>query len=172
MIEIDEGYRPGAIARCTEMHARFYARTVGFGRAFEAQVAAGVAEFSARLDRPINRLWLAREGERIVGTVAIDGEDLGAGLAHLRWFIVDDGVRGGGVGRSLLSAAVAFCDHARFRETRLWTFQGLDAARHLYEANGFALAQQRPGRQWGEEVVEQLFARACGPDQTTGPLSG
>lgn len=36
---------------------------------------------------------------RIVGSVAIDGEDLAPGEAHLRWFILDDGCRGHGVGK-------------------------------------------------------------------------
>ena len=158
-ITIEPGYRPGALARCAEMHARYYARTVGVGRAFEALVAAGLAEFSARLERPGNGLWLALRGGEVVGTVAIDGEDMGPGIAHLRWFIVKDGARGGGIGRRLLAEALGFCDRQGFAETHLWTFRGLDAARALYEAAGFVLAEQRPGRQWGEEVLEQRFAR-------------
>ena len=157
---IATGYRPGAIARCVEMHAQYYAREVGFGRAFEAKVASELAEFSARLDRPINQFWTAIEDGRIVGTVAIDGEDLGAGMAHLRWFIVDDATRGSGVGRRLLSDALAFCDGNSVPETQLWTFKGLDAARRLYEAQGFVQAEERAGRQWGEEVLEQRFVRA------------
>jgi DNA-binding MarR family transcriptional regulator/N-acetylglutamate synthase-like GNAT family acetyltransferase len=157
--EISTGYRPGAFARCIEMHALYYARTAGFGRAFEARIAEGLAEFSGRLDRPCNQIWLATQGDRVVGTIAIDGEDLGAGRAHLRWFIVDDAIRGGGIGRRLLAEAVAFCDRQRFPEIHLWTFQGLDAARRLYQSQGFSLAEERPGRQWGEEVMEQRFTR-------------
>lgn len=157
-VTIESGYRSGMIGRSTEMHAAFY-RRVGFGAYFEAQVAAGLAAFVQRLDRPVNGLWSAVESGRIVGTVAIDGEDLNAGLAHLRWFIVDDGQRGGGTGRRLLSEALSFCDRTGFTETHLWTFKGLDAARHLYEANGFTLDDEQPGRQWGEEVTEQRFVR-------------
>jgi hypothetical protein len=39
----------------------------------------------------------------------------------------------------------------------LWTFEGLDAARHLYEKSGFRLALQKRGAQWGAEVNEQRF---------------
>lgn len=160
---IESGHRPGVIGRAVEMHARFYGREVGFGRFFEAKVAAGLAEFAGRLDKPCNRLWSAvRSGGTVVGTVAVDGEDLGQGVAHLRWFIVDDGLRGGGIGRRLLAEAVAFCDARGFAETRLWTFRGLDAARRLYEAQGFVLAEELPGRQWGEAVVEQRFVRGLG----------
>lgn len=156
---IEQGYWPGAIGRCAEMHAVYYARIAGFGRSFEAQVAAGMAEFTARLEKPRNALWLAVRGERIVGTVAIDGEDLGEGVAHLRWFIVADDQRGQGLGLRLLREALSFCDREDFTETRLWTFRGLDAARRLYEAHDFVLTEERLGRQWGESVQEQRFVR-------------
>lgn len=158
-ITIEAGYRVGALARCVEMHARYYSRVVGFGCSFEALVASGLAEFSGRLDRPCNELWLAIRDEQVIGTVAIDGEDMGTGVAHLRWFIVDDDARGCGAGRKLLSAAIEFCERLGFDEIHLWTFQGLDTARHLYEAQGFSLAEERPGRQWGMEVLEQRFVR-------------
>ncbi len=56
------------------------------------------------LDRPRNAIWSALRDGEIVGSVAIDGEDLGGGLAHLRWFIVEDGLQGAasGVGCSPL----------------------------------------------------------------------
>lgn len=161
-ITIQRGYRPGALARCAQMHAGYYARAAGFGRSFEALVASGLAAFSERLDRSCNGLWLALKGERVVGTVVIDGEDLGSGLGHLRWFIVDDEARGHGAGRALLAEATAFCDRQGFGETHLWTFRGLDAARHLYEAHGFVLAEERAGAQWGTEVMEQRFVRPHG----------
>ena len=158
-VHIVAGYQPGVIGRVTEMHARFYARSVGFGQFFESQVAAGLAEFAARLDKPCNGLWAALSAGQIVGSVAVDGEDLGKEIAHLRWFIVDDGVRGAGLGRRLLAEALAFCDRKSFAAVHLWTFQGLDAARRLYEDAGFLLQQERPGSQWGQEVVEQCFVR-------------
>lgn len=161
-IEIAGGYRPGIIARITQMHALYYARTSGFGQRFESVVASGLAGFCDRLDNPRNGIWVAVRNGEIVGSVAIDGEDLGGDIAHLRWFIVDDGVRGGGVGSRLLSAALAFADRQAFAETHLWTFSGLSAARHLYETHGFICVEERSGRQWGSEVLEQRFARPRG----------
>ena len=97
------------------MHALYYARTSGFGQRFESVVAGGLSEFCDRLEKPCNEIWLAVQDGRIVGSLAIDGEDLGAGIAHLRWFIIDDGVRGSGAGRRLLGAAMAFVDEKGFR---------------------------------------------------------
>ncbi|HWJ73631.1 MAG TPA: helix-turn-helix domain-containing GNAT family N-acetyltransferase [Kaistia sp.] len=159
-VELRAGYRPGLIARITEMHSVYYARTSGFGLAFESVVASGLAEFAGRLGKPQNEIWAAMSGGDIAGSIAIDGEDLGSSIAHLRWFIVDDAMRGSGAGKKLLDAALAFVDHQGFAETHLWTFSGLHAARHLYETRGFKLAEERPGSQWGSEVLEQRFARA------------
>ncbi|OZI34101.1 MarR family transcriptional regulator [Bordetella genomosp. 10] len=158
-IEVVRGYRPGLIARITDMHARYYARESGFGQRFESVVASGLADFCNRLGNPRNAIWTARRHGDIVGSVAIDGEDMEADIAHLRWFIVDDDARGGGAGRKLLDAALAFSDASGYAETHLWTFAGLHAARHLYETRGFALAEERPGAQWGKEVLEQRFTR-------------
>ena len=162
-IQVLPGYRPGCLGRIVDMHARFYARHAGFGVFFESRVASGLAEFAGRLDKPCNQLWTALDGDRIVGSVAIDGEDLGKHpedrQAHLRWFILEDGLRGAGTGRQLLQQALAFCDQQAFEATQLWTFRGLDAARRLYESSGFTLAEEWPGQQWGETVIEQRFVR-------------
>lgn len=157
--EIVSGYRPGLVARVTEMHTLYYAREAGFGRRFEAVVAKSLGDFIDRLDTPGNGIWAALRDGRIVGSIAIDGEDLGPGISHLRWFIVDDEMRGTGVGRRLLETALAFSDALHVSETHLWTFVGLHAARHLYEETGFALAEERLGSQWGKEVLEQRFVR-------------
>lgn len=158
-IQITTGYRPGLIGRVAEMHANFYSRHSGFGQFFESQVATGVSEFTGRLGNSRNAIWVAESAGRIVGSVAIDGEDLGNNEAHLRWFILDDGCRGGGVGRRLLTEAVDFCDRQNFSAVQLWTFKGLEAARRLYEALGFELTHEEEGTQWGTAVTEQQFTR-------------
>ncbi len=73
-----------------------------------------------------------------------------------------EALRGEGYGRRLLEAALSFVDRRNHPETHLWTFAGLDAARRLYEANGFTLVEERPGAQWGQEVREQRFVRKRG----------
>ncbi|MFI3311217.1 bifunctional helix-turn-helix transcriptional regulator/GNAT family N-acetyltransferase [Ewingella allii] len=154
------GYQPGMIGRITEMHGSYYAREHNFGSFFEAKVAAGLADFAGRLDKPGNQIWLAMQNGRIVGSVAIDGEDLANGDAHLRWFILDDGCRGSGAGRKLIAAAMQFCDEQGFSAVQLWTFNKLTAARRLYESFGFELAKEWQGDQWGSTITEQQFTRA------------
>lgn len=161
-VQVVEGYRPGCIGDIASLHARYYAANWGFGSYFEKKVATGLAEFAGALPAEGKALWLAVERERVLASLAIDGHDSGAaGTAHLRWFIVDDALRGTGIGRQLMANAMQFVD-ARYGETYLWTFKGLDAARHLYESFGFRLAEEFEGDQWGTRVVEQRFVRRAG----------
>lgn len=154
---IHEGYVPGCIGDVASLHARYYAQASGFGVYFERKVATELAAFAEGLPAEGKNIWLYIEGGKTLASIVIDG-DLAASQAHLRWFIVDDSLRGMGVGRALLDRALSFAD-THYRETYLWTFKGLDAARHLYEAAGFSLTKESEGRQWGNVVVEQRFLR-------------
>ncbi len=153
------GYRPGAIGRVVEMHADYYHRHSGFGLFFEAKVASELAEFLSRFTEGRDGFWTLRSGNRVEGAIAIDGLKAAGEGAHLRWFIVSPELRGGGWGRRLMTEAVSFCDRQAYRRIGLWTFAGLDAARHLYESFGFRLVSQGEGEQWGARVVEQRFER-------------
>lgn len=75
---------------------------------FEGKVALGLAEFSERLHDENNDIWLAIHNDQIIGSVAIDGQDLGNNEAHLRWFILEDGYQGSGIGKRLLAEAITF----------------------------------------------------------------
>ena len=158
-IKIKTGYAPAIIGRIVEILQSYMNKHYGFGAAFETRVAADLAEFVTRIDAPQNEIWRAEIDGKIIGSISIDGEDLDDGLAHLRWFIVGDELRGSGVGNTLLMRALDFCDKRGFRETHLWTVKGLEAARRLYEKHGFALAEEFYGDQWGANVLEQKFVR-------------
>ncbi len=159
--EIKTGYAPTIIARSVEiMHLHMH-RYFGFGLRFESRIATDLAEFMSRIDNRCNATWRAQLDGNIVGAISIDGQDLGDGLAHLRWFGVSEGLRGGGIGAALLSRAMEFCDQQGFREIHLWTVKGLDAARKLYENHDFVLAEEYHGSQWGTRILEQRFVRQC-----------
>lgn len=158
-VSVAHGYRSGLIAAITGMHADYYGRVWGLGQPFESLVAGGLAEFCGRLDQPQNGIWTAQRGSEIVGSIAIDGQAPDAGVAHLRWFLLADGLRGQGVGQRLIGAALAHADRIGRAETHLWTFAGLDSARHIYERHGFRLAEEREGARWGRLLLEQRFVR-------------
>jgi GNAT superfamily N-acetyltransferase len=156
-LEIAKGYVPGAIGRITELHGTYYHRHSGFGLYFESKVASELSEFLRRHDSARDGIWLALSDRRIEGSIAIDGVEAGTEGAHLRWFIVSDALRGTGAGNRLISTALDFCRVRKYKKVYLWTFEGLDAARHLYEKHEFRMTRQQRGNQWGPEVNEQRF---------------
>lgn len=153
------GYQPGAIGRVAEMHALYYHRHWKFGLFFEAKVASELAGFLHRFEKNRDGFWTLRHGDRVAGAIAIDGSRAATDGAHLRWFIVSPELHGKGFGRRLMTEAVSFCDRQTCDRIFLWTFAGLDAARHLYESFGFRLAFEQEGERWGTRVTEQRFER-------------
>lgn len=156
-VEIVKDYVPGAIGRMAELHGIYYHRHAGFGVFFESKVATEVSQFLHGYDARKDGLWLATADGRVEGSVAVQRAADGADEAHLRWFIVSDALRGQGAGNRLIAAATDFCRASGYRQVDLWTFEGLNPARHLYEKHGFRLVEQRPGARWGAEVNEQRF---------------
>lgn len=151
------GYVPGAIGRVAELHATYYSQAWDFGVYFEAKVASELSEFLRRFDPARDGFWTANRSGRVEGSIAIDAARANTEGAHLRWFILSDALRGLGVGNRLMQEAVGFCRQHGYPRVYLWTFQGLDPARHLYEKFGFQLAEEIEGEQWGKRVLEQRF---------------
>lgn len=159
---IAQGYRPGLIGQIVALHAETYSHWAGFGRAFECKVASELADFNREHDGQDSAIWHATLEGQLLGSIAIDGQDLGERRAHLRWFIVDPSYRGTGLGKQLLARALNFVDEQQFAETHLWTLKGLEAARALYERKGFTLVQEYEGDQWGVRITEQRWVRERG----------
>ena len=150
-------YVPGAIGRVSELHATYYRENWDFGLFFEAKVATELSEFLSRFDQDCDGFWTVCLNNRVEGSIAIDGLKAESEGAHLRWFITSNKLRGHGFGNQLMESAVNFCRNKQYQNIYLWTFEGLDAARHLYEKFGFRLVQELEGTQWGTKVIEQKF---------------
>lgn len=151
------GYIPGSMGRLVELHANTYHPDWGFGLFFEVRVAKDLSEFLSRFDEARDGFWIVSLNDRIEGGIAIDGIKGMTDGAHLRWFILSPVVRGRGFGHRLMEEAVSFCKKKDYKTVYLDTFEGLHAARHLYEKFGFRLVRQAEGAQWGKKVTEQRF---------------
>lgn len=171
-IRVEYGYRPGIVSRTVEMHITYYSRHHSFGRVFVTDLSVGLGELMRRIDDPGVGAWSAIDSSgRIVGaifvnqlheTVKADGRhvrDGGEKTAHLRMFIVEEGLQGKGVGQRLLAEAVKFVDEVGYDETKLWTFRGLEPAKILYERFGFVMIEEKLENRWGEPVYVQLWVR-------------
>ncbi len=151
------GYFPGAVGRIIELHAVYYHRNWGFDVTFETQVGRELSQFVRDYAPDRDGFWVAGPAGEIAGSVAIDGRMADKEGARLRWLIVDPRFQGRGVGSQLVRTACRFCADKGYRKVYLWTFKGLDAARHLYESEGFRLSEENPVFQWGQNILEQRF---------------
>lgn len=155
--KIEKGYAPGAIGRIAELHGKYYHDNWAFGLFFEAKVATELSSFLKRYDENRDGFWTISMDGFVEGAIVIDGSNTDSPGAHLRWFIMSDKLRGKGAGKQLIDYAIGFCRRKHYKRLYLWTFEGLDAAKHVYEKAGFRMVKQQKGDQWGTEVNEQLY---------------
>ena len=146
--------RPGIIGKVSSLHGTLYEQESGFDVTFEAYVAGPLAEFVLR-GSPRERLWIAERDSQVIGCVAIVAAS--DEVAQLRWFLVDPSARGTGLGKRLLREAIVFCEACGYTSIILWTERSLTAAAHLYEAAGFRKVEEKPGKVWGKDVVEEKY---------------
>lgn len=156
---LHRGWFPGALGWVVAEHGRYYAEHWHFGAAFEAKVAEAIGAWSSRYDPARDLLLSARDDAGLLGSISVDGSGAhaAAGGARIRFFIMGERARGRGVGRALMAETMAFIRAAGFPRAFLTTFRGLDAARRLYEDNGFTLTHEAEDVTWGTPVMEQRF---------------
>ena len=152
--------RPGDVGSVVHLHGVIHGTECGFDPTFEAYVAEPLARF-VKAASPRERLWLADRGGRVVGCIAIVAA-ADEKSAQLRWFLVAPQERGAGLGKRLLNESLAFCREQGYESVVLWTVSSLQAAARLYRAAGFAKVEDKPGRMWGVEVVEEKYELRLG----------
>ncbi|KAH6685294.1 MarR family transcriptional regulator [Plectosphaerella plurivora] len=165
-VRVEPGYRPGFLARTLQMHMDYYSATLNWGLSFETSLARDFGDLIKRLEgNPDNQIWAALQepavpggAERIVGTILLDAEDLGEpGTAHIRGFIMDEDVRGMGVGKKLLGAVLEFVELRGFDKVVLFTMGRLAAAVYMYRKAGFELEGEKEENLWDQQVTVQKF---------------
>jgi DNA-binding MarR family transcriptional regulator/GNAT superfamily N-acetyltransferase len=148
---------PGGLGYVLASHGRLYHQEYGFDADFERYVCAGLARY-LEADQARSRLWIASAGAAPLGSIAMvaSGE-----AAQLRWFLVEPGQRGRGLGRSLLDHALSFARAKGFARVFLWTLDILPAARRLYQSAGFRCLETRPRAMlFGREMAEERWELA------------
>ncbi|PKN22614.1 MAG: GNAT family N-acetyltransferase [Deltaproteobacteria bacterium HGW-Deltaproteobacteria-21] len=154
---VTKGYFPGVVGKVIELHATYYHAHWGFDVSFETQEGRELCDFISRFREGVDFFRAALVERTFAGAIAIDAGPHPEEGVRLRWFIVDPRFHGKGIGRRLLEEAMSFCTTAGYVRVYLWTFQGLEAAHHLYQCAGFRLAEEREVAQWGQSIREQMF---------------
>lgn len=148
-------HRPGDMGWIVQRHGELYAESHGWDERFEVMVARIVADFIEDFDPAAERCWIAEVDGRRAGSIALVRHS--EQVAQLRLLIVEPWARGMGIGGRLVSECVSHARHVGYREMFLHTVRGLDAARRLYEHEGFRLATETPDHAWGKDIVDQRW---------------
>lgn len=138
-----------------QRHGVLYSREYGWDVRFEALVAEVMAGYVRGFDPAWERGWIAERGGQNVGCVFVMRKS--ETVAQLRLLLVEPTARGLGLGRRLVRECTAFAREKGYRTIVLWTNSVLDAARHIYQAEGYRLTSEETHNHFGTDLVGQYW---------------
>lgn len=158
-IRIRRDWAPGDLGWVIAEHGTYYEQHWRLGAKFEAKVAEAMGEWMTRYQPGRDLFLMASDDSGRLGSISLDatGPHAADHGARIRFFIMADRARGTGLGRRLVTETMAHIRAAGISRAWLTTFRGLDAARRLYETEGFALTEEKLDTSWGTPLHEQRF---------------
>jgi GNAT superfamily N-acetyltransferase len=161
----------------TALLARQYRALFGVDHRYEADTCRELGEFLAALDERHDGFWWvqdALEPNRVLGCAGIDGSARQAGrnFATLRWVMLDERLRGQGLGTRLVDLALAFCRRQRYKHVTLTTHAALRTAVRMYQERGFRYTGDDQILRWGPPLTMQRFVldlSATAPGEHAAP---
>jgi ribosomal protein S18 acetylase RimI-like enzyme len=90
-------------------------------------------------------IWVAEDGEKMVGTVSGLPED---GRFYIRSMAISPAAQRRGIGQKLLDALEKYARERGFEKLYLYTTYVLPGARELYEKNGFYVLRETAPEEW------------------------
>ncbi|MEJ0032814.1 MAG: GNAT family N-acetyltransferase [Bacteroidota bacterium] len=130
-ITIRTTLQPGDIGYVIHRHGKLYGEEYGYGVSFESYVASGMAEFYRTYDPLKDCVWIAEHNDVIVGFLLLMHREGDA--AQLRYFYLESGYRGIGLGKKLMSMYMEFLRSRNYKSSYLWTTDELFAAAGIYK---------------------------------------
>lgn len=138
-----------------ERHGTLYAREAGFDGTFAPLVAKIITDYLARHDPAREAGWIAEAGGRRLGSIFCVAQS--ADVAKLRLFLLEPEARGRGLGQRMLGHCMDFARAKGYTGMTLATHESHRAACALYARNGWRIAQARPVRAYGCDLLEQTW---------------
>jgi len=145
---------PGDIGYITYLHGRLYGKEYAYGIAFETYVATGLVEFYKSYDPERDRVWICEHNRKTVGFLSLMHREKSA---QLRYFILEPGYRGIGLGKKLMDLFMEHFKKAGYESAFLWTTKELGTAAYLYMKYGFRLTEEKESDTFGKRLTEQRY---------------
>lgn len=151
----------------TALMARQYRALFGVDHRYEADTCRELGEFFASFDGRHDGFWWVQdtlEPNRVLGCAAIDGSARQAGrnFATLRWVMLDERLRGKGLGSRLVDLALAFCRRQGYKHVTLTTHAALQTAVRMYRERGFRCTGDDQIQHWGPALIMQRYVLNLG----------
>jgi DNA-binding MarR family transcriptional regulator/predicted N-acetyltransferase YhbS len=148
-------HRPGDIGWIVSRHGAIYAQEYGWDITFEALAAEIAAQFLRSYDPSCEHCWIAEIGGEPVGSIFL--VKVSDEVAKLRLLLVEQKVRGLGVGRALTGQCIHFARQAGYSSITLWTQSILVAARGIYQRAGFRRVGEEKHHSFGVDLVGETW---------------
>ncbi|MFI5038663.1 MAG: GNAT family N-acetyltransferase [Solirubrobacterales bacterium] len=156
-ITIRRHLRDGDAGAIADLHRRVYGSEYGLNERFVEGVRRGldVAVASGWPQRG-GAVWLVDGEEGLRGALGLTDEGEGAG--RVRWLVLDQSLRGRGLGRSLVAELLHEARATGMHTLTLETYSDLTAAARIYRDAGFQVQWERVHDDWGPPVTFQGYA--------------
>jgi GNAT superfamily N-acetyltransferase len=149
--------RSGDLGWIVHRHGVLYGEEYGWDETMEALVAEVVTHFVRHYDAKRERCWIAEKDGENVGSVCLVAHPEEAGVARLRLLLVEPKARGLGIGKRLVQECTSFARQCGYRRITLWTNSVLQAARRIYEAEGYHLVGTEAHHLFGQDLVSETW---------------
>lgn len=147
--------KPGDLGYVIHRHGALYKEEYDYGISFETYVAAGLYEFYKNYDPARDRTWICEHDQQIIGFLLLMHRS--TDMAQLRYFYLEPGYRGIGLGKKLMSLYMDFLRSAGYRSAYLWTTHEQEAAATLYKKWSFRLTEEKESTAFGKLLQEQKY---------------
>ena len=146
-------HQPGDMGWVVQRQGVVYNREYRWNEDFEALVAEIAARFIQNFDPRKERCWIAeRDGENVGSVFLVRKSEA---VAQLRLLFVEPKARGLGIGKRLVCECTRFARQVGYEKIMLWTNSVLDAARHIYEQEGYQRVEEEPHHSFGHDLLGQ-----------------
>jgi GNAT superfamily N-acetyltransferase len=147
--------REGDGQAIVDLHARLYRAEYGMDERFVAGVAAAVDAALANGWPEGGGAWLVERDGEFAGSVGLTDE--GQGTGRIRWVLLAPELRGLGLGRRLVGAAVERARELGMHRVELDTFSALGNAARIYRELGFRVVSAEETSRWGPPITYQFY---------------